>query len=127
MCTQPTNRTINVRTRIEKDKIVVLFASSVFFYLLFFEFYEKCNQRNVKWSNIYIKMICSIQINVIQLASIKVPIGWVQKVWDNMNARDDEIFKVSYLFTQKEVKRDIYILRIQTWPKITEAATGGVL
>ena len=31
MCTQLTNRTINVRTRIEKDKIVVLFASSVFF------------------------------------------------------------------------------------------------
>ena len=27
-----------------------------------------------------------------------------------MNARDDEIFKVSYLFTQKEVKRDIYNL-----------------
>ena len=27
-----------------------------------------------------------------------------------MNARDDEIFKVSYLFTQKEVKRDIYDL-----------------
>ena len=30
-----------------------------------------------------------------------------------MNARDNEIFKVSYLFTQKEVKRNI-ILRIQT-------------
>ena len=27
-----------------------------------------------------------------------------------MNARDKEIFKVSYLFTQKEVKRDIYDL-----------------
>ena len=27
-----------------------------------------------------------------------------------MNARDKEIFKVSYLFTQKEVKRDIYNL-----------------
>ena len=27
-----------------------------------------------------------------------------------MNARDDEILKVSYLFTQKEVKRDIYNL-----------------
>ena len=88
----------------------VLFASSAFFYLLFFEFYENCNQKNVKWSNIYIKMICSIEINVIQLASIKVPIGWVQKVWDNMNARDDEILKVSSLFTQKEVKRDIYNL-----------------
>ena len=47
MCTQLTNRTINVRTRIEKDKIVVLFASSAFFYLFFFESYEKCNQKNV--------------------------------------------------------------------------------
>ena len=27
-----------------------------------------------------------------------------------MNARDDEILKVSSLFTQKEVKRDIYNL-----------------
>ena len=27
-----------------------------------------------------------------------------------MNARDKEIFKVSYLFTQKEAKRDIYFL-----------------
>ena len=27
-----------------------------------------------------------------------------------MNARDKEIFKVSYLFTQKETKRDIYFL-----------------
>ena len=27
-----------------------------------------------------------------------------------MNARDNKIFKVSYLFTQKEVKRDIYYL-----------------
>ena len=27
-----------------------------------------------------------------------------------MNARDKEIFKVSYLFTQKEVKHDIYDL-----------------
>ena len=32
MSTQLTNRSTNVRTRIEKDKIVVLFASSVFFY-----------------------------------------------------------------------------------------------
>ena len=53
MCMQLTNRTINVCTRIEKDKIVVLFASSAFFYLFFFESYEKCNQKNVKWSNIY--------------------------------------------------------------------------
>ena len=44
-CTQLTNRTINVRTRIEKDKIVVLFASSTFFYLFFFESYEKCKQK----------------------------------------------------------------------------------
>ena len=28
-----------------------------------------------------------------------------------MNARDKEIFKVSYLFTQKEAKRDIYYLQ----------------
>ena len=48
VCTQLTNRAINVRTRIEKDKIVVLFASSAFFYLFFFESYEKCNQKNVK-------------------------------------------------------------------------------
>ena len=27
-----------------------------------------------------------------------------------MNARDKEIFKVSYLFTQKEAKRDSYFL-----------------
>ena len=27
-----------------------------------------------------------------------------------MNARNNEIFKVSYLFTQKEAKRDIYYL-----------------
>ena len=27
-----------------------------------------------------------------------------------MNARDNEIFEVSYLFTQKEVKSDIYYL-----------------
>ena len=27
-----------------------------------------------------------------------------------MNAGDKEIFKVSYLFTQKEAKRDIYFL-----------------
>ena len=27
-----------------------------------------------------------------------------------MNARDNELFKVSYLFTQKEVKRNIYYL-----------------
>ena len=31
MCTQLTNRNINVRTKIEKHKIVVLFASSAFF------------------------------------------------------------------------------------------------
>ena len=28
-----------------------------------------------------------------------------------MNARDNEVIKVSYLFTQKEVKRDIYYLQ----------------
>ena len=27
-----------------------------------------------------------------------------------MNARDHEIFKLSYLFTQEEAKRDIYYL-----------------
>ena len=51
ICTQLTNRTINVRTRIEKDKFVALFASSAFFCLFFFESYEKCNQKNVKWPN----------------------------------------------------------------------------
>ena len=45
MCTQLTDRAINVRTRIEKYKIVVLFASSTFFYLFFFESYEKCKQK----------------------------------------------------------------------------------
>ena len=45
MGTQLTNRAINVRTRIEKDQIVVLFASSAFFDLFFFESYEKCNQK----------------------------------------------------------------------------------
>ena len=45
MCTQLSNRTINVHTRIEKDKINVLFASSAFFYLFFLESYEKCNQK----------------------------------------------------------------------------------
>ena len=60
MCKQLTNRTINVRTRIEKDKIVVIFASSVFFYLFFFESYEKCHQKNVKWSNIYVKITYSM-------------------------------------------------------------------
>ena len=45
MCAQLTNRAINVGTRIEKDKIAVLFASSAFFYLLFFESYEKYNQK----------------------------------------------------------------------------------
>ena len=44
MSTQLTNRTINVCIRREKDKIVVLFASSIFFYKFFFESYEKCNQ-----------------------------------------------------------------------------------
>ena len=47
MCTQPANRTINVRSKIEKDKIVALFASFAIFYLFFFESYEKCNQKNV--------------------------------------------------------------------------------
>ena len=28
-----------------------------------------------------------------------------------MNARDNEIFKASYLFTQKELKHDIYYLQ----------------
>ena len=37
MCTQLTNRAINVRARIEKDKIDALFALSAFFYLFLFE------------------------------------------------------------------------------------------
>ena len=41
MCTQPTNRTINGRSRIEKEGSVVLSASSSFFHLFFFESYEK--------------------------------------------------------------------------------------
>ena len=40
MCMQLINRTINVRTKIEKDKNVVLFASSAFI-----QIYEKCNQK----------------------------------------------------------------------------------
>ena len=47
MSTQLTNRTINVCIRREKDKIGVLFASSIFFCKFFFESYEKCNQKNV--------------------------------------------------------------------------------
>ena len=35
-------------------------------------------------------------------------------MFEIMNARDKETFKVSYLFTQKEVKRAFTILRIQT-------------
>ena len=31
-----------------------------------------------------------------------------------MNATDNEIFRISYLFNQNEVKRDITILWIQT-------------
>ena len=54
-------------------------------------------------------MTGSTKIYVIQSTSIKVPLGWVKKV-EAMNARYNEIFKVSYLFTQKEVKRDIYYL-----------------
>ena len=54
-------------------------------------------------------MTGSTKIYVIQSTSIKVPLGWVKKV-EEMNARYNEIFKVSYLFTQKEVKRDIYYL-----------------
>ena len=54
-------------------------------------------------------MTGSTKIYVIQSTSIKVPLGWVKKV-EEMNARYNGIFKVSYLFTQKEVKRDIYYL-----------------
>ena len=32
------------------------------------------------------------------------------QTFEIMNAIDNEIFKVSYLFTQKEVERDIYYL-----------------
>ena len=44
MCRQLTNRTINWIKK-DKEKIVVLFASSAFFYLFFFESYEKCNEK----------------------------------------------------------------------------------
>ena len=48
-----------------------------------------------------------------QSASIKVPLGWA-KTFDIMNARDNEVFKASYLYTQKEVKVTFTILRIKT-------------
>ena len=35
MCTQLTNRTVNVHSKIEKDKTVVLFVSSAFFICFF--------------------------------------------------------------------------------------------
>ena len=54
-------------------------------------------------------MTDSTKIYVIQSTSIKVPLGWIKKV-EEMNTRYNEIFNVSYLFTQKEVKRDIYYL-----------------
>ena len=45
-------------------------------------------------------------------------------MFEIMNARDNEAFKVSYLFTQKEVKRDIYtILRIQILPTINNRSS----
>ena len=45
VCTQLTNRAINVRTRIEKDKIDALFALSAFFYCFSSNLNEKCNQK----------------------------------------------------------------------------------
>ena len=46
-----------------------------------------------------------------------------------MNARDNKIFKVSYLFTQKEVRRGIYYLENSNliYLLITETATGSIL
>ena len=43
MCTQLTNRTINVQTRIEKDEIVVSFH--LLFFVFFFESYKKNIQK----------------------------------------------------------------------------------
>ena len=54
-------------------------------------------------------MTDSTKIYVIQSTSIKVRLGWIKKV-EEMNTRYNQIFNVSYLFTQKEVKRDIYYL-----------------
>ena len=69
MCTQLTNRAINVRTRIEKDKIVALFALSAFFICLSSNLMKKVT-KNVKWSNIYVDIH-------------QCPLGWVKKVGDN--------------------------------------------
>ena len=46
-----------------------------------------------------------------------------------MNARDNEIFKVSYLFAQKQIEHDIYNLDNPnlTLLLITEAVAGGIL
>ena len=41
-------------------------------------------------------------IYVIQSTSIKVPLNRSKKI-EMMNVRDNEIFRISYLFTQKEV------------------------
>ena len=51
------------------------------------------------------------------------------KKFEIMNARDNKIFKVSYLFTQKEVRRGIYYLENSNliYLLITETATGGIL
>ena len=76
----------------KKDNVVVLFASFAFFFYLFF--LESYN---------------TVDIYVIQSTFIKVPLGQVKKV-ETMNARDNEIFKISYLISQKEVKHDIYYL-----------------
>ena len=54
-----------------------------------------------------------MKIYAIQSTSIKVPLGWVKKV-KAINARENKIFNVSYLFTQKRLNITFTILRIQT-------------
>ena len=44
-------------------------------------------------------MTFSMFVYVIQSTSIKVPLGCVKKV-ETMNARDNKVFKVAYLFIQ---------------------------
>ena len=47
------------------------------------------------------------QCNTVNIHQRSIRIGQKNLI---MNVRDNEIFKVLYLFTQKEVKHDIYYL-----------------
>ena len=88
MCTQITNRTINVCTRIEKDKIVVLFTLSVFFirfssnrmknvtkkckmvqhlYVNDLQYVNLCNTFNIHQSCVIIIYLFSVDKNVLHV------------------------------------------------------------